>query len=61
MTDLNGSYTPVIGGLVSCDRCGALLLDKEAERDQHDRFHDGLRKLWRQQRDQQGRPGGDRR
>lgn len=52
MTDPNGYTPPVIGALVSCDRCGALLLDKEAERDQHDRFHDGLRKRWRQQRDQ---------
>jgi hypothetical protein len=52
MTDPNGSYTPVMGGLVSCGRCGAVLLDKPAERDLHDAHHRALRQLWQQRADQ---------
>jgi hypothetical protein len=46
--DPSDGYT-VIGGLLSCGRCGALLLDKPAERDLHDAHHRALRALWGQQ------------
>jgi hypothetical protein len=54
MTDPNGSYAPVIGGLVSCGRCGAVLLDKRVERDLHDAFHRGLRRMWEATSGRQG-------
>lgn len=46
MTNLEGSYPPVLPGLVSCSRCGALLLDAAAARKFHDAFHAGLRRMW---------------
>ena len=49
-------YRPVFPGLLCCDRCAALLLDGDDERAIHDRFHDGLRRLWRQAG--HGRQGG---
>jgi hypothetical protein len=53
MPDPIESYT-VIGGLVSCSRCGAVLLDKRVERDLHDAFHRGLRRLWEATSGRQG-------
>jgi len=44
--DPNGSYPPVFPRLVSCGRCGAVLLDKQVEHDPHDAFHRGLRRMW---------------
>jgi hypothetical protein len=63
MTDLQASkgarhpddYSMVVGGLVQCRRCAALLLDTRPARDLHDSFHAALRKLWDQAG---GRPGG---
>jgi hypothetical protein len=53
-------YEQVHPGLVRCARCAALLLDTDDERALHDRFHDGLRRLWRQagQGSQGGQGGG---
>jgi len=60
MPDPSESYT-VVGGLLSCGRCGALLLDKPAERDLHDTHHHALRRLWEQQTGQGvNAPGGGR-
>ena len=39
-------YAPVLPGLVACSRCAALVLDTDAARSAHGRFHDGLRQLW---------------
>lgn len=50
----SSDYSPVMGGLVSCRRCAALLLDVQPARDQHDGFHAALRRLWDQAG---GRPG----
>jgi hypothetical protein len=42
-------YPPVLPGLVACSRCAALLVDAEAPKATHARFHDGLRQLWERQ------------
>jgi hypothetical protein len=39
-------YTLIVGGLVSCRRCAALLPDTRPARDQHDQFHQALRALY---------------
>ena len=41
-------YTLIVGGMVACRRCAALLLDTRPARDQHDSFHAALRRLWDQ-------------
>jgi hypothetical protein len=56
---VSGDYQPVMPGLIRCEHCSALLLDTDNERALHDRFHDGLRRLWRQAG--QGGQGGSRR
>lgn len=39
-------YTPLVGGLVACSRCAALVLDTAPARSLHGQFHDALRLLW---------------
>jgi hypothetical protein len=39
-------YVLALPRLLSCVRCGALLMDLEPVRATHDRFHAGLRELW---------------
>jgi hypothetical protein len=41
-------YTMVVGGMVACVRCAALLLDTRPARSQHDKFHAALKQLWEQ-------------
>lgn len=41
-----GGYSPVLGPVVACARCGCLLLDSAAARAAHDRHHASLRQLW---------------
>jgi hypothetical protein len=40
------NYTLLVGGLVSCRRCATLLPDTRPAREQHDSFHQSLRKMW---------------
>jgi hypothetical protein len=40
------SYAPVLAGLVACAKCAALLVDADAPKAAHARFHEGLRQLW---------------
>jgi hypothetical protein len=42
----NVAYVMVVGGLVKCRRCAALLQDTRPDREQHDSFHAALRRLW---------------
>jgi hypothetical protein len=42
----SANYSMVVGGMVSCRRCAALLQDTRPARDQHDQFHAALRRLW---------------
>jgi hypothetical protein len=42
----SADYSMAVGGMVSCRRCAALLLDTRPARDQHDAFHAALRQLW---------------
>jgi hypothetical protein len=39
-------FAPVLPGLVACARCAAVLVDSEAAKATHGRFHEGLRQLW---------------
>ncbi len=39
-------YAPIVGGMVACRKCAALLLDTRPARDQHTAFHQSLRKMW---------------
>jgi hypothetical protein len=55
--DPNGSYPPVFPGLVGYGGCGADLLDKQVERDLHDAFHRGLRRMWEATSGRQGDSG----
>jgi hypothetical protein len=41
-------YTLIVGGMVACRKCAALLLDTKPSRDQHNGFHAALRRLWEQ-------------
>jgi hypothetical protein len=47
-TDSNNgiSFAPVLTGLVACAKCAAVILDTDAAKTAHSRFHDGLRALW---------------
>jgi hypothetical protein len=40
------NYALIVGGMISCRRCAALLLDTRPAREQHDQFHTALRCLW---------------
>jgi len=40
------NYSLIVGGMISCRRCAALLLDTRPAREQHDGFHQSLRKMW---------------
>ncbi len=40
------NYSLIVGGMVSCRRCAALLQDTRPAREQHDGFHQSLRKMW---------------
>jgi hypothetical protein len=41
-------YALIVGGMVSCRKCAALLLDTRPAREQHSTFHTALRRLWDQ-------------
>lgn len=41
-------YALIVGGMVSCRKCAALLLDTRSAREQHSTFHTALRRLWDQ-------------
>lgn len=45
-TALADDYALIVGGLVACRKCAALLLDTRPARDQHATFHQSLRKMW---------------
>jgi hypothetical protein len=40
------NYVQALGGIVSCRRCSALLLDTQPARNQHDQFHAALRTMY---------------
>lgn len=40
------NYVQAVGGMISCRRCSALLLDTRPTRDQHDAFHAALRTMY---------------
>jgi hypothetical protein len=42
----SADYTMIVGGMVACRRCACLLQDTRPAREQHDGFHQSLRKMW---------------
>jgi hypothetical protein len=42
-------FTLLVGGLVQCAKCAALIPDTRPAREQHSSFHAALRRLWDQQ------------